>query len=254
MDKFGKLHVLFSNAGMGVGGPIKNASFNDWDWGTGVMIGGVVNGLTLALPYILQHGEGGHILTTSSMSAVVPIPGATIYTTCKAAVVGMMESIRGELAGRQHRRLRLLPRPGAIEHPRERQDPSREVTERDLRIRRPRTPARPAASQSLVDDKLRMRPAHPQWHRRNDLYILTHPSSSRARASTTRRSCRPSRREDQRRTGQGHRLPARQPDLPRHHQAEPREPRLMAVVGNPSPWRGEGAGVGVAPSSASLRA
>src|SRR3954469_6274125 len=93
---FDKVHVLFSNAGMGVGGPIKNATFNDWDWGVGVMINGVINGFVTLLPYLLKHGEGGHVLSTSSMSAVIPIPNATIYTTCKAAMMGMAESMRAE--------------------------------------------------------------------------------------------------------------------------------------------------------------
>src|SRR5476651_2233165 len=43
--KFGKVHLLFNNAGFGVGGPIKTNTFNDWDWGLGVMVGGVINGV-----------------------------------------------------------------------------------------------------------------------------------------------------------------------------------------------------------------
>ncbi len=95
---FGKVHVLVNNAGMGLVGPLKLAKFGDWDWGIGVMIGGVINGIQTFLPRILAHGEGGHIIVTSSMAAVVPIPNCAIYTTCKAAVVGLCESIRGELA------------------------------------------------------------------------------------------------------------------------------------------------------------
>jgi NAD(P)-dependent dehydrogenase (short-subunit alcohol dehydrogenase family) len=95
---FGKVHVLVNNAGMGLIGPLKLAKYGDWDWGISVMITGVVNGIQTFLPRILAHGEGGHIVNTSSMAAVVPIPNCAIYTTCKAAVVGLAESIRGELA------------------------------------------------------------------------------------------------------------------------------------------------------------
>jgi len=95
---FGKVHVLCNNAGMGILGPIKQAKFDDWDWAVEVMIGGVVNGIQTFLPRILKHGEGGHILTTSSMGGVIPLAGSPIYSTVKAGVVGMCEAMRGELA------------------------------------------------------------------------------------------------------------------------------------------------------------
>ncbi len=95
---FGKVHLLFNNAGMGIMGPAKEATYDDWDWGLGVMIGGVVNGLVTFLPRIIRHGEGGHVVNTSSMAAVIPIPNTVIYTTAKAAMVGMCESMRPELA------------------------------------------------------------------------------------------------------------------------------------------------------------
>jgi len=95
---FGKVHLLVNNAGMGLLGPIKLAKFDDWDWGIGVMITGVINGIQTFLPHILAHGEGGHIVSTSSMAAVVPIPNCSIYIMAKAALVGLSESLRGELA------------------------------------------------------------------------------------------------------------------------------------------------------------
>ncbi|MEZ5893343.1 MAG: SDR family NAD(P)-dependent oxidoreductase [Parvularculaceae bacterium] len=96
--KFGKIHMLFNNAGMGVGGPLKKLGFDDWDWGLGVMIGGVINGIQILLPYLLKHGEGGHIVNTSSKAALVPVTAFSIYGTAKTAMVGLSESIRGELA------------------------------------------------------------------------------------------------------------------------------------------------------------
>jgi NAD(P)-dependent dehydrogenase (short-subunit alcohol dehydrogenase family) len=96
---FGKVHVLCNNAGMGILGPVTDARYDDWDWGLGVLLGGVVNGVQTFLPRLRAHGEGGHIVNTSSMAAVIPIPGAAIYTTAKAAVVGLSESLRSDLAG-----------------------------------------------------------------------------------------------------------------------------------------------------------
>jgi NADP-dependent 3-hydroxy acid dehydrogenase YdfG len=95
---FGKVHILCNNAGVGVLGPIKLAKFGDWDWALDVMIGGVVNGIQIFLPRILKHGEGGHIITTSSMGGVLPLSESPIYSTAKAAVIAMCEAMRGELA------------------------------------------------------------------------------------------------------------------------------------------------------------
>ena len=48
---------------------------------------------------MLAHGEGGHIVNTSSMAGVLPIPNAAIYITAKAALIGLSEALRSELAG-----------------------------------------------------------------------------------------------------------------------------------------------------------
>ena len=96
---FGNVHVVCNNAGMGILGPVTAARYDDWDWGLGVLLGGVVNGVQTFLPRLLAHGEGGHIVNTSSMAGVLPIPGAAIYITAKAAVIGLSEALRSELAG-----------------------------------------------------------------------------------------------------------------------------------------------------------
>ena len=98
--RFGRIHLLVNNAGVAVIGPVEMASFADWDWTIGVNLVGVINGVVTVLPRILAHGEGGHIVSTASMSGLVPHPGAVIYTTSKAAIIGMSEAMRGELEGR----------------------------------------------------------------------------------------------------------------------------------------------------------
>lgn len=95
---FGRVHVLCNNAGLGITGPIKSATYDDWDWLTSVMLGGVVNGVQTWLPRIRAHGEGGHIVNTASMSGVFASGDAGIYITLKFAVVGMAEALRWELA------------------------------------------------------------------------------------------------------------------------------------------------------------
>ena len=96
---FGNVHVLCNNAGMGILGPVTLARYDDWDWGLGVLLGGVVNGMQTFVPRMLAHGEGGHIVNTSSMAGVLPIPNAAIYITAKAAVIGLSEAFGSELAG-----------------------------------------------------------------------------------------------------------------------------------------------------------
>ena len=98
--KFGKVHVLVNNAGVAVVGPIEFATYSDWDWVNGVNVGGAVNGVVTILPRILAHGEGGHIVCTASMSALVPVGGTAIYSAGKAYVTSMMECMRPELEGR----------------------------------------------------------------------------------------------------------------------------------------------------------
>jgi len=97
---FGKIHLLCNNAGVAVVGPTELATFADWDWVMGVNLGGVINGIVTMLPRILRHGEGGHIVNTSSMSGLVPVGGTTIYSAAKSAVMTMMECMRPELESR----------------------------------------------------------------------------------------------------------------------------------------------------------
>ena len=94
---FEKIHVLVNNAGVGVTGPLKKARFGDWDWGIEVNLGGVINGVVIFLPHLLKHGEGGYIINTSSMAAVVPMKSSSIYITAKSAVLGLSEVMHGEL-------------------------------------------------------------------------------------------------------------------------------------------------------------
>jgi len=97
---FGKIHVLCNNAGVGGGGDTHDPDFEAWDRALRVNLGGVVNGVKIITPLILRHGEGGHIVNTSSMAGIVPLPlpGLGAYQTAKFAIRGYTESLRMSLA------------------------------------------------------------------------------------------------------------------------------------------------------------
>jgi NAD(P)-dependent dehydrogenase (short-subunit alcohol dehydrogenase family) len=92
---FGKVHVLCNNAGVYGNLPIETASYDDWDWVLGVNLGGVINGIVSFVPKMVAHGEGGHIVNTSSMAGLIPLPSAGgLYATSKFAVRGLTDSLR----------------------------------------------------------------------------------------------------------------------------------------------------------------
>ena len=98
LDAFGKIHVLCNNAGVNGGGTAASPDFDDWDNALAVNLGGVVNGTKIIVPIIREQGEGGHVVNTSSMAGVVPLPGLAAYSTAKYAVRGFSESLRIQLA------------------------------------------------------------------------------------------------------------------------------------------------------------
>lgn len=98
--KLGPLSILVNNAGVGIAGPVAEATFPDWDWGLGVNLGGVVNGIVTGLPLIRAHGHGGHIVNTASLGALLPArPTRGIYATSKAAIIALSAHLRLDLQG-----------------------------------------------------------------------------------------------------------------------------------------------------------
>jgi NAD(P)-dependent dehydrogenase (short-subunit alcohol dehydrogenase family) len=96
---FGKVHLLANNAGVGIRAAATEATFKDWDWGLGVNLGGVINGVVVMLPRMRAHSEGAHLLATSSSSGLMAGGGIGVYITAKFALMGLMESLRDELDG-----------------------------------------------------------------------------------------------------------------------------------------------------------
>lgn len=98
IEKFGKVHIVVNNAGVGGdSGPIENQETEGWQWALGVNLMGVVYGAKVMTPLIKNHGEGGWILNVSSMAGMGGVPYSGAYTASKAAVVALSESWAAEL-------------------------------------------------------------------------------------------------------------------------------------------------------------
>ena len=99
--RFEKVHIVCNNAGVAVGGTVDQMSYNDWDWVTGVNLDGVINGIQTFTERIKAHGEGGHFVNTASMAGHMAVPGLSVYTATKFAVVGLSENMLVDLAPQQ---------------------------------------------------------------------------------------------------------------------------------------------------------
>ncbi len=98
IERFGKIHMLVNNAGVGGGtGSIEQTDNNEWRWVMDVNLMGVINGTQVMVPHIKQHGEGGWLLNVASMAGMGGVPYGGAYTASKVAVVGMSESWYAEL-------------------------------------------------------------------------------------------------------------------------------------------------------------
>jgi len=100
LAKFGKVHVVCNNAGVGMGGEIGTIPETDWEWVIRVNLLGVVHGTEIFAPLLAQHGEGGHIVNTSSLAGLISGAGQEPYCATKHAVVAMSEGWRAQLAPR----------------------------------------------------------------------------------------------------------------------------------------------------------
>jgi NAD(P)-dependent dehydrogenase (short-subunit alcohol dehydrogenase family) len=87
----GPPQLLINTAGVNAFGPVEASTFEDFDWVMGVNLGGVINGMVTFVPRMIKADKGGHIATTSSMSAFMASSGCTPYSTSKAAVNSLME-------------------------------------------------------------------------------------------------------------------------------------------------------------------
>lgn len=93
----GHVDVVFSNAGIVVGGPIVEMTHDDWRWVIDVDLWGSIHTVEAFLPRLLEQGTGGHVVFTASFAGLVPNAGLGAYGVAKYGVVGLAETLAREV-------------------------------------------------------------------------------------------------------------------------------------------------------------
>lgn len=94
-ERFGRLDVLFSNAGSMAVSPLDDLRVDDWDLMVDVNLKGVLNGIAAALPVFRAQGSG-HFVHTASTAAYRVVPEQAVYAATKTAVKVLTEGLRQE--------------------------------------------------------------------------------------------------------------------------------------------------------------
>jgi NAD(P)-dependent dehydrogenase (short-subunit alcohol dehydrogenase family) len=103
MQRFGAVHLVFNNAGVGSGGLIWENTQADWEWVLGVNLWGVIHGVRIFTNLMLECAKKdpayeGHIVNTASMAGLLNAPTMGVYNVSKHAVVSLTETLYQDLA------------------------------------------------------------------------------------------------------------------------------------------------------------
>jgi len=103
IEKFGVVHILVNNAGVGFAGAssttIWESPLSEWQWILGVNLWGVIHGIHVFTPIMLKQDFECYIINTASIAGLIPPQvGAGIYSITKHAVIALSESLQSDLA------------------------------------------------------------------------------------------------------------------------------------------------------------
>src|SRR3954451_7433877 len=98
--RYGRVHILVNNAGVGGGGGYGRWSDASWNWVLGVNLMSVIWGIEIFGPLIEAHGEGGQIVSTASIAGLISSGANPTYDVSKYSVVALSEGLRQTLAPR----------------------------------------------------------------------------------------------------------------------------------------------------------
>jgi len=96
-EAFGPLHLVFNNAGVLLSGCSWERSHADWEWVLSVNLWGVIHGVRVFVPRLLEQGGPGHVVNTASVGGLLAGPFLAPYIVSKHAVVALSESLHHEL-------------------------------------------------------------------------------------------------------------------------------------------------------------
>ena len=113
---FGACHLLCNNAGVSVANlNVWETTPNDWSWVHGVNIHGVMHGIQAFVPRMIETGEEGLVLNTSSSDGgIAPLAGQSVYAASKAAVSILTECLDAQLAGSTNLRAAIFYPSGGL--------------------------------------------------------------------------------------------------------------------------------------------
>ncbi len=103
MERFGAPNLVVNNAGVAHGGLIWEHTQRDWEWVLGVNLWGVIHGVRLFTPLMLEAARKdasfqGHIVNVASMAGLLNAPNMGAYNVSKHAVVSLSETLYQDLA------------------------------------------------------------------------------------------------------------------------------------------------------------
>ncbi|WP_164662205.1 SDR family oxidoreductase [Tropicibacter sp. Alg240-R139] len=91
----GKIDFMFNNAGIAIAGEFRDVDLEGWHRLFEINLFGVVNGMKAVYPVMIEQGSG-HIINTSALAGLIPLPGNSVYVAAKHALVGLSSTVRIE--------------------------------------------------------------------------------------------------------------------------------------------------------------